>query len=401
MKKIEKKNASVLITSSSISRAGDILFDYASNTFLASINRHSLMLVGIYQTLENMISVIFNLFGGVIADRFRRKRILILTDFFSGLTCLVAALINVSHILIFAIIGGTVVLSLLSSFSNPAYKAITKESVEKETIAELNSNLQTASMIMKIVIPLVSVGIYHIIGIHGALALDAVSFFVSASIVLLISPIIEEVKKREKFSFSLIFKDLASGFTYLFHKKRIFILIILAAFVNFFLAAYNLLLPFGNQMFPKIIGNIYGSYLTAEAVGGIIGAVISGKINKKMDVNQLMLYLGISGISLGLAPVFYHIYPTLYLLVLSPALFNLFLALFNIQFFSFVQREVESEFLGRVFGIIFTVAILFMPLGTLLFTLLLTPSFEYNFLFVGMGILILSILFTKIYQKYA
>ena len=85
MKKIEKRNSTFLVTSSTISRIGDVLFDYANNTFLAGLNLRSLSLVGIYQTLESVMGVVFNLFGGVIADRFRRKRIIILTDFFSGL----------------------------------------------------------------------------------------------------------------------------------------------------------------------------------------------------------------------------------------------------------------------------------------------------------------------------
>lgn len=40
-------------------------------------------------------------------------------------------------------------------------------------------------------------------------------------------------------------------------------------FCDFFMAAYNLLLPYSNQMFPKITENIYGTFLTAEAVGGL------------------------------------------------------------------------------------------------------------------------------------
>ncbi|MET3192570.1 UNVERIFIED_ORG: arginine decarboxylase-like protein [Streptococcus infantarius] len=32
---------------------------------------NSMVLVGVYQALENIMGVLFNLFGGVIADRFR------------------------------------------------------------------------------------------------------------------------------------------------------------------------------------------------------------------------------------------------------------------------------------------------------------------------------------------
>lgn len=68
MNKIEKKNTTILVNSSAITKFGDILFDYANNTFLASLNLNSMMLVGIYQTLENIVGIIFNLFGGVFAD---------------------------------------------------------------------------------------------------------------------------------------------------------------------------------------------------------------------------------------------------------------------------------------------------------------------------------------------
>ena len=48
------------------------MFDFA-NTFLAGLNP-SLSVVLIYQSLESMIGVLFNLFGGVIADSFKRKK---------------------------------------------------------------------------------------------------------------------------------------------------------------------------------------------------------------------------------------------------------------------------------------------------------------------------------------
>lgn len=76
MKKTEINNTIWFIGSKSISKIGDIMFDFANNTFLAGISPHSLSLVGIYQSMESIIGILFNLFGGVIADRFKRKKIL-------------------------------------------------------------------------------------------------------------------------------------------------------------------------------------------------------------------------------------------------------------------------------------------------------------------------------------
>lgn len=399
MKKVEQKNASLLVSSSAISKIGDVLFDYVNNSFLASLNMNSMVLVGVYQSLENIMGVLFNLFGGVIADRFRRKKIIILSDFLSGLACIALSFISDNTWLIYAIIAANVFLAFLSSFSTPAYNAFTKEVVEKDNIALLNSYLQTAATVVKIVIPIVAVGVYRLIGIHGALLMDGVSFILSSIIVAFVSPILEENTKNSHFSMASIFQDLISGFRYLAQKRQVSVLIALSASVNFFMAAYNLLLPYSNQMFPKITENIYGTFLTAEAVGGLIGALISGRINKKLSTDLLMTFLAVAGLFLGLAPILYHIFPNVVFLALSPAFCSIFLTVFNIHSFSLVQREVDSDYLGRVLGIVFTIAVLFMPLGTAIFTIILRPDYEFNYLFVGLAVIILSFIFLMLLRK--
>lgn len=167
MRKIERKNTGLLVTSSTISKIGDTLFDYVNNSFLASMNMKSMMLVGIYQALENIIGALFNLFGGVIADRFRRKKIIILSDFLSGLICLCLSLISKQTWLIYAVILTNALLAFLSAFSTPAYNAFTKEIVEKDNITRVNSYLQTLATLVKIIVPMLALGIYHMIGIRG------------------------------------------------------------------------------------------------------------------------------------------------------------------------------------------------------------------------------------------
>lgn len=398
MRKIERKNTGLLVTSSTISKIGDTLFDYVNNSFLASMNVKSMMLVGIYQALENIIGALFNLFGGVIADRFRRKKIIILSDFLSGLICLCLSLISKQTWLIYAVILTNALLAFLSAFSTPAYNAFTREIVEKDNITRVNSYLQTLATLVKIIVPMLALGIYHMIGIRGALGLDGLSFLLSALIVAFVQPILEEASKTDKFSVKIILDDLVSGFHYVAKNRQIYLLIALSAGVNFFMAGYSLLLPYSNQMFPKITGNSYAMFLTAEAIGGVIGAVISGKIRYKLSTGQLMALLSIFGGFVALAPVLYFLKPSIFLLALSPVGSGIFMTLFNIQSFSLVQREVASEYLGRVLGIVFTVAILFMPLGTALFTLIFTPSNPFNFFYIGCSVIILSFIFLKLLQ---
>ncbi|HEL1321902.1 TPA: MFS transporter, partial [Streptococcus equi subsp. zooepidemicus] len=121
--KIDKKNMAYLIISRGVSRIGDIMFDFANNTFLAGLNPTSLSLVAIYQSTESVIGVLFNLFGGVIADSFRRKKIIITTNILCGIACIVLSFITQEQWLIYAIVITNVILAFMSAFSGPSYKA--------------------------------------------------------------------------------------------------------------------------------------------------------------------------------------------------------------------------------------------------------------------------------------
>ncbi|MDK8316513.1 MAG: MFS transporter [Staphylococcus simulans] len=385
-----------MLASRCISKIGDVLFDFTNNSFLSDISPNSLKLVGLYQITENLIAVIFNLFGGVIADQFRRKKIIIITDILSGLFCIIISFVSNERWLVYAIVIVNILISLLDSFSGPTYKAFTKEIVTKNNISKLNSYMETGNTLVKITIPIIAVFLYKYIGVNGSLILDGLSFLISAFIILFISPISEISKANNSFSFSIVIKDLTSGFKYLLNHKEIFLIVILSALVNFFLAAYNLLLPYSNQMFPEFAIDIYGSFLTAEAIGGIIGALIISITKIDISLQKMMILLDVAGVSLSIGPIIYEILSNYLVVILIPLSFNLFLTMFNIQIFSYTQRNVDEKFLGRVFGIIFSVALLFMPLGTFVFSCILKPANLFNFSVIGISVVILSIIFSVI-----
>ena len=376
------------------------MFDFANNTFLAGLNPTSLSLVAIYQSLESVIGVLFSLLGGAIADSFKRKKIIITTNIICGFACIIISFISQEQWLVYSIIRTNIILAFMSAFSGPSYKAFTKEIVKKDSISQLNSFLETTSTVIKVTVPMIAIFLYKLLGIHGVLLLDGLSFLIAASLIFFITPVNEEVEIKENMTIRGIFDDLKIGFTYVYSHKQILIIITLSALVNFFLAAYNLLLPYSNQMFGSISSGLYGTFLTAEAIGGFIGAILSGFINKSLSSKRLMLFLAYSGLMLMLVAPLYYMFRNVIILAFSPALFSLFLSIFNIQFFSIVQRDVDNEFLGRVFGIIFTVAILFMPLGTVFFSVVLNPNNTFNLFIIGVSITILSLIFSTLLKRY-
>lgn len=376
------------------------MFDFANNTFLAGLNPTSLSLVAIYQSLESVIGVLFSLLGGAIADSFKRKKIIITTDIISGFACIIISFISQEQWLVYSIILTNIILAFMSAFSGPSYKAFTKEIVKKDSISQLNSFLETTSTVIKVTVPMIAIFLYKLLGIHGVLLLDGISFLIAALLIFFIVPINEEVITKDKMTIRGIFNDLKTGIKYVYSNKSIFIIIVLSALVNFFLSAYNLLLPYSNQMFGEISSGLYGTFLTAEAIGGFVGAVLSSFVNKSLSSKRLMLFLACSGMMLMLTAPLYFVFHNVIILSFSPTLFSLFLSIFNIQFFSIIQRDVDNVFLGRVFGIIFTIAILFMPIGTGFFSVVLNTNNTFNLFIIGSSITTLSLVFGTLFKRY-
>lgn len=85
-KNVDLQNSDRIMLSSITSRVGNAVFDYANKMILVSVFANGPLLMSLYQSSETMIGIVFNLFADGFADKVNRKKILIVTDFLSGIT---------------------------------------------------------------------------------------------------------------------------------------------------------------------------------------------------------------------------------------------------------------------------------------------------------------------------
>jgi len=170
-------------------------------------------------------------------------------------------------------------------------------------------------------------------------------------------------------------------------EKEIFFLLVIAALVNFFIAAFNYLAPFSNQLFGDT--SSYATLLTMGAVGSILGAVMANKLFKN-SYNSILIALALCGAGVVMISVFAVLDLPAIVIVSGNLVFEFFLTIFNIHFFSMVQKRVPNHMLGRVFSSIFTVAVIFMPLSTAIMTAVPASVNIYTFTIIGCGILAVS-----------
>ena len=372
-----------LISRGAVNKIGNMLYDYGNSVWLASMGTIGQTVLGMYQISELVTSILINPFGGVISDRFSRRKILMVSDLVCGILCLAISFIRNDSWMIGALIVANIVQAIAFAFSRPANKAIITELVEKDELVLYNSRLELVMQVVSVSSPVLSFLVLQFASLRITLVLDALSFFLAFGLVALLPKKEEKTMGEKKLTFKVIFSDIKEGVHYILKQKEIFFLLVMASSVNFFFAAFNYLLPFSNQLYG--IQGAYATILTMGAIGSIVGALLASKIKASMEM--LLFLLALTG--LGVMIMGFTL-PS-YLTFSGNFVCELFMTMFNIHFFTQVQTKVEGEYLGRVLSSIYTLAILFMPIATGLMTLL--PSVHlYSFLIIGLGVVALSFL---------
>ena len=384
------RHAVQLISRGAINKIGNMLYDYGNSVWLASMGTIGKTVLGIYQIAELVTSILVNPFGGVISDRFSRRKILMTTDLVCGLLCLGISFIRNDRWMIAALIVANIVQAIAFAFSRTANKAIITEVVEKDEIVTYNARLELTLQVVGVSSPVFSFLVLQFASLHATLLLDALTFFIAFVLVAFLPKEEAKVQEKKQFTGKDIFSDMKDGLDYIWHQKEIFFLLLVASSVNFFFAAFEFLLPFSNRLYG--VKGAYATILTLGAIGSIIGALIANKFKSSMEMLLFLLILtGVGVFMMGL--------PLPNLLTFSGNLIcELFMTIFNIHFFTQVQTKVDGDYLGRVLSTIFTLAILFMPIAKGLMTFL--PSVQLvSFLIIGLGVILFSLLAQVVAKK--
>ena len=350
----EHENILLLIIRGQTTNFGNIIFDYANKLLIANLAVKSSFFMTLYQTSESIIRLLFNVFAGYLADFSDRKRLLIFTDMIAGLATLLLFLFyNPQNI--WALIIVNILLAILFSFNGPSYKAIIKDLLSSDGIFIYNSFSKIVAEIVGVGAPLASVFVIQQFGFRYGMLINSLSFFVSA-----LCEYRFHILHSHKTIQATFFTGLKEGFTYLYEDKTLLTILISSAFLNFLDAIYSFYLPFTSTF--SQFHQIFAYILVSQSIGSILGALIISLNKKKIEPRYFLHFLLPGAVSLILINLFQS--SQIILLILF-ALFSTTVSMFNVNLMSHLQVSIDSNFLGRIFSIIFTISGIFAPFGTM------------------------------------
>lgn len=373
-----------------VNRLGDSIDAIAMSWLIFSLNNNS-ALTALNLGISFIPTVFIQPFAGSYVEKMNHKCIIVIMDVIRGTIVTIIAISTLIGITKdWMILIATFLLSTAEAFRIPAANAIIPSLVEKDNYSQalsLQASLTRVSELIGMGIAGIVIGALKI---HGAIIIDALSFFVSASIILTIPTTSFQTTSTN----SSVLKDFKSGLRYLKNSHKIFFFCIIGMAINALLTPINSLetvlcadIYQKNAQLLSLIG-------IATAIGSLLGAFsfpyLEKYIREKFLITVFLLLTGLFYLS-----CIFNVYLLKYniLFYTSIILFNFILgygAAFMSAYASVnLLKKVDQTYLARVSALSSAICTGAIPVCSFIISIL---SVKYNVIVIFNIVAVLSLI---------
>ena len=346
--------------------------------------------VGLLLVARFVPSFFFGPISGVIADRFSRKRIMIVSDILRAVVVLGFLFVRRADQL-WIIYLLTVFQLGLSTFFEPAKTAAIPSIVEDRELVAANAISSVTWSAMLTIGAALGGFIAGVFGTDVAFILDAATYLLSAALIASIRVPKRKKRERQKLSLGrmLGITETIEGIKYVKDRPRVLAVLLVKPAWGLGGGILTLLAVFGERIFPVGkdaaggIGVLFAARGIGTAVGPIVARRLSGEGDRRMQASIGIAFLigGVFYIAFGTATSFIFALVVLGIAHCGGSILWVFSTVI-------LQREVVDNFRGRVFAAEMALVTLTMAAsnyitGELLDRFQISP----RIVTVGMGIL--------------
>jgi len=316
----------------------------------------ALSILGIGMTIP---TIAFLLPGGVISDRFDRRRIMLAADVGRALVIAALAALTLTGVLTFWMFVAIVALyGVGTAFFTPAFDAIVPDIVPAADLAAANSLDQFVRPIaLRLAGPAVGGPLVAAFGTGAAFGVDALSFAASTTMLLIMRP--AQYPRAEHVESTV--EAIKEGLRFVRRRVWLWGTLLSAAFAYLaFLGPAEVLLPYVVKNDLQASAGDLGLVFAAGGVGAVGSALVMGQRgHPRCDVTFMyatwtLATLAVAGYGLATAS---------WQLAIACLLFNVLETGGTIVWATIKQRHVPASMLGRVSSLDWLISIGLLPLS--------------------------------------
>jgi DHA3 family macrolide efflux protein-like MFS transporter len=376
--KLMNRNFLLLWQGQSVSCLGSQAFSVAM-LFWTKRATGSATVMGLLQMLSSLPAVLLGPFGGTLADRYSRRRIIIFSDVLRGGAVLLLAGV------MFVVPGATgstdwatdaglaclfvvsIFIGVVTTFFNPAISASIPELVPQERVASANSMSQLSLQLSVFIGQGLGGTLFRILGTPVLFLMNGLTYlFAAASESLVVIPqpataVLAQDVSNWREQIHTFKKDILEGLRYVWHKRGLREIVFVSAFLNFFMVPVVILLPFFVEDVLRVTTDWYGFLLAAYGVGTLGGYLFAGgaKLTGKTRGTVMMVVIILNSLGYGALGLVRTPSAAMVLAFLG----GLTTGFVTVNITTIVQITTPGEIRGRVFGLLGTISASLTPIA--------------------------------------
>lgn len=328
-----------------ISNIGSGMTAFALSVYVYKLTG-SVTWVSIITLLAYLPTIILNPIGGILADRFDRRLMMICGDLFSALGLLYILIsIQTGHNGIVPIMIGVTISSVFISLLDPSYRATITDLLTEDEYAKASGLVQIAGNAKYLISPAIAGIILGFTDIRAILIIDISTFFVTVFAVASVRKNSKKVKqKQDKFDFK---KEFNEGMHYIVKNKGVATIVLMMAFMCFFTGfVQTLIIP---MVLPIVSVKTVGFMESVSAIGMLVGSVVIGICGIKKNYSKVLM---ISLVSCGCFMALIGTSSSIIFILVASILFFVSLPFVNTCADVLIRVSIPNEVQGRVWGLI-------------------------------------------------
>ena len=305
--------------------------------------------LGINAALQFGPMLVIGAWGGVLADRFDKRKILITTQsLFAVVSVGLAVLVATDVITLWMVYTLSVVYGCITAIDNPSRQSFYVEMVGEESLTNAVSLNSAAFTGARVIGPAIAGLTIAGVGMAWCFGLDAVSYLFVLGALILMRPAefyAQPRSTRDK-------GHLVAGLKYVWRTDELRRPLIVLAIMFTFVFEWQVLMPLLAEVSFDAGPREFGLLSAAAGIGSLIGAVTSAHGNKHPGMRRL----GVFSLLVGGSMVLVALAPTLGVAYLTMVPLGYAAMVFMINGNTMLQLNARPEARGRVmalYGIVF------------------------------------------------
>jgi MFS family permease len=333
------RNFRLYFIGQSVSVMGNFMQAVAQSWLVLSMT-HSGTALGLVTALQYLPILLFGVWGGVVADRYNKRNLLLATQGIMGILALVLGILVVTNtIQLWMVYILALLLGVTTLFDNPARQAFVMEMVGPSHLRNAITLYTIELNIDRVIGPVVAGILILTVGIGQCFIWNALTF-----IPLLVTLIM--MRKSEMHAPTPVKKakgQMMEGVRYIFTKRSLLHVIVMMALIGTLTYEFVVSLPLLAQVTFHGDADVYAALTAAIGVGAVFGGLLTASRSRASPG-----MLPLAALLFGVAVLIASFMPNVLLSLAAMVLVGIFSIYFTSLANTVMQLESDANMRGRV-----------------------------------------------------